>query len=196
VIGGGGLFVLQAVCTLSGISSEPSAALSQGSKIKTEEDGGTLKLAEAVTLEIQPNTLIEVEALSDSNSTLLLQEGEFTAEVTGLPSGETVKVDMSQAVAEITGTVFTVKETGTESTLSVKEGSVAFTSKVDGETVTVEAGQKVVATAAGLGSTITETGALDVYTMIIVVVVAVVVIIAAILVIRRRSKKDANSIND
>ena len=178
------------------MQANDGAALSQGSKIKTEEDGGTLKLAETIMLEIQPNTLIEVEALSDSGSTLLLQEGEFTAEVRGLASGETLKVDMSQAVAEITGTVFTVKETGTESTLSVKEGSVAFTSKVDGETVTVEADQKVVATSAGLGSTITETGAQDVYTMIIVVVVAVVVILAAILVIRRRSKKDANRIND
>jgi hypothetical protein len=164
------------------------AALSQGSKIKTEEDGGTIKLAETITLEIQPNTLIEVEALSDSGSTLLLQEGEFTAEVTGLTSGEIVKVDMSQAVAEITGTVFTVKETGTESTLSVKEGSVAFTSKVDGETVTVEAGQKVVATSAGLGSILTETDAV-VYALIIAVVVAVAALIAAILVLRRRSKK-------
>jgi len=163
--------------------------LSQGSKIKTEENSGTLKLAETITIEMQPNTLIEIEALSDSGSTLLLQEGEFTAEVTAVSSGEDLKVDMSQAVAEITGTVFTVKETGTESTLSVKEGSVAFTSKVDGETVTVEAGQKVVATAAGLGSTVTETGAPDVYTLIIVAVVAVAVIIVAILVIRRRSKK-------
>ncbi|MBN1245509.1 FecR domain-containing protein [Candidatus Bathyarchaeota archaeon] len=165
------------------------AALSQGSKIKTEENSGTLKLGNTTTLEIQPNTLIEIEELTDDSSTLLLQEGEFTAEVTGLTSGETVKVDMSQAVAEITGTVFTVTETGTESALSVKEGSVAFTSKVDGETVTVEADQKVVATAAGLGSTITETGALDSYTLVIVAAVAIIVIIMVILVIRRRSKK-------
>jgi hypothetical protein len=95
---------------------------------------------------------------------------------------------MSQAVAEITGTVFTVTETGTESTLSVKEGTVDFTSKVDGETVTVEAYQKVVATAAGLGSTITETGSPDVYTLIIVAVAAVIFIIVAILGIRRHSK--------
>ena len=165
-------------------------SLSQGSKIKTEENSGTLKLGNTTTLEIQPNTLIEVESLSEADSTLLLQEGEFTASVTGLASGETVKVDMSQAVAEITGTVFTVTETGTESTLSVKEGSVALTSKVNGETVTVEANQKVVATATGLGSTLTDTGAPDMYTLIIAVVaVVVIVIIVAILVIRRRGKK-------
>jgi hypothetical protein len=166
------------------------ASLSQGSKIKTEAEGGTVKLGNTTTLEIQPNTLIEVEALSDTGSTLLLQEGEFTAEVTGLPAGGSLKVDMSQAVAEITGTVFTATETGTESTLSVKEGSVIFTSKVNGETVTVEADQKVVATTEGLGSTLTETGTPDMYTLIIAVVaVVVIVIIATILLIRRRSKK-------
>ena len=170
--------------------AKDGVALSQGSKIKTEEDSCILKLGNTTTLEIQPNTLIEVESLSEADSTLLLQEGEFTASVTGLASGETVKVDMSQAVAEITGTVFTVTETGTESTLSVKEGSVALTSKVNGETVTVEANQKVVATATGLGSTLTDTGAPDMYTLIIAVVaVVVIVIIVAILVIRRRGKK-------
>ena len=165
------------------------AALSEGSKIKTEEEGGTVKLGNTTTLEIQPNTLIEVEVLSDTGSTMLLQEGEFTATVTGLASGETVKVDMSQATAEITGTVFTVTETSIESTLSVKEGSVVFTSKVDGETVTLEANQKVVATASGLGSTTIVTGTPDVYTLIIIAVVAVIAIIVAALVIRRRSKK-------
>jgi hypothetical protein len=165
-----------------------NASLSQGSKIKTEENGGTLKLGNTTTLEIQPNTLIEVEALTGDSSTLLLQEGEFTADVTGLPSGGSLKVDMSQAVAEITGTVFTVTETGTESTLRVKEGSVAFTSKVDGETVTVAAGEKVTATAEGLGSTLTETGTSDTSTLIIAVavVVSVVLIIVAILGIKRR----------
>lgn len=164
-----------------------NASLSQGSKIKTEENGGTIKLGDTTTLDIQPNTLIEVEALTDDSSALLLQEGEFTAHVTGLPAGGSLKVDMSQATAEITGTVFTVTETGTESTLSVKEGSVAFTSKVDGKTVTVAAGEKVTATTEGLGSTLTETGAPDAYTLVAVAVaVSVVVIIVAVLVIKRR----------
>jgi ferric-dicitrate binding protein FerR (iron transport regulator) len=118
---------------------------------------------------------------------LILQDGEFTATVTGLPTGGSLKVDMSQATAEITGTVFTVTETGTESMLGVKEGSVAFTSKVDGETVTVAAGEKVTATTEGLGSTLTETGAPDMYTLIaVVVVVSVVIIILAVLGIKKK----------
>jgi hypothetical protein len=106
------------------------------------------------------------------------------------------RIDISQAVAEIKGTVFTVTETGTESALSVKEGSVAFTSKVDGTTVTVEAGQKVTATVTGLGSTLTETGAIDAYTLkiAVVAVVSVVFMIVAILVIKRkRSRKSQAS---
>jgi hypothetical protein len=171
-----------------------SASLSQGSKIKTEETGGTLKLGDAVTLEIHPNTLIEIEALTDSDTTLLLQDGEFTAQVSGLPAGGSLKVDMSQATAEITGTVFTVTETGTESTLSVKEGSVAFTSKVDGGTATVAAGEKVTATTEGLGSTLTETGAPDMYPLIAVVaVVAVIIIAVAILGFRRGNSKKLKS---
>ena len=162
-------------------------SLSQGSKIKTEENGGTLKLGNTTTLDVQPNTLIEVEALTESDATLILQDGEFTATVTGLPTGGSLKVDMSQATAEITGTVFTVTETGTESMLGVKEGSVAFTSKVDGETVTVAAGEKVTATTEGLGSTLTETGAPDMYTLIaVVVVVSVVIIILAVLGIKKK----------
>jgi hypothetical protein len=161
-------------------------SLSQGSKIKTEENSGTLKLGNTTTLDIQPNTLMEVEELTGDSSTLLLQEGEFTAYVTGLPTGGSLKVDMSQATAEITGTVFTVTETGIESTLSVKEGSVAFTSKVDGETVTVAAGEKVTATAEGLGS-LTETETPNAYTLIAVaVVVSVVIIIVVVLGIKKR----------
>jgi hypothetical protein len=171
-----------------------SVSLLQGSKIKTEENSGTLKLGDTTTLDIQPNTLIEVEALSDTGSTLLLQDGEFTAEVTGLPAGGSLKVDMSQATAEITGTIFTVTETGTESTLSVKEGSVAFTSKVDGGTVTVAAGEKVTATTEGLGSTLKETGTPDMYTLIAVaVVIGVVIIVVAIFGVRRRNSKKLKS---
>ena len=103
----------------------------KAAKSKPKKNCGTLKLDNTTTLDIQANTLIEVEALTESQIILLLQNGEFTAHVTGLLAGCSLKVDMSQATAEITGTLFIVMETGTESTLSVKEGAVAFTSKVD-----------------------------------------------------------------
>jgi len=169
-----------------------NVSLSQGSKIKTEENTGTLKLAGTSNLQMQPNTLVEVETLSGNMVTLLLHEGEFTANVKGLPSGGSLKVDMSQAVAEITGTVFTATETGTESTLSVKEGSVTFTSKVDGRTVTVDAGQKITATAAGLASTLPEQGAPGSNTAIIAVAALAILISAGLAIfgiIRRRSRK-------
>lgn len=167
------------------------ASVSEGNKIKTEEDAGTLKLAGTTKIEMQPNTLIVIGALTNNSGALVLQSGEFTAEVTGLPLGGSVKVDMSQAIAEIKGTVFTVTETGTESTLSVKEGSVVFTSKSDGKTVTVEAGQKVTATAAGLGSTPPQPVTSDSSTLIIAIAVIVIVVFVglAVLAIRRKRSR-------
>ncbi len=135
-----------------------NASLSQGSKIKTEENTGTLKLAGTTNLKIQPSTLIEVETLTENNNILLLHHGEFTADVENLPSGSALKVDMSQAIVEIKGTIFTVTETGTESSLSVQQGTVAFTSKFDGKTVNVLAGQNITASASGFESMPTETG--------------------------------------
>lgn len=160
----------------SWVQAKDGDAISEGSKIRTEENGGKFTLAETTTLEIEPDTLIEVVSLTDSGDTLLLHEGEFSADVMSLPSGETLIVDMSQAVVEIKGTVFTVTETGTESTLSVQEGSVDFTSKVDGKIVTVESGQKIVATSTGLGSILTEPETSD--TSLYLVVAAIVVVVA------------------
>jgi ferric-dicitrate binding protein FerR (iron transport regulator) len=165
--------------------------LTEGSKIKTDTNGGTLKLADTTTLNLEPNTLIQIQLLSESNNILLLQTGEFTANVKNLPANTTLSVEMSQAVAKITGTIFTVKETGTDSTLSVQEGSVSFTSKVDGKTVNVEAGQKVTATSAGLGTTLTETKTqeLSPYAAIAAVVLIVIIVSVSIAVFKTKRKK-------
>lgn len=63
----------------------------------------------------------------------------------------TMEVEMSQAVAGIKGTRFELNETGTESTIRVTEGTVAFVSKATGDTVMVTAGEAVTATGAGFG---------------------------------------------
>jgi len=84
-----------------------------------------------------------------------------------------------------------VSETGTESKLTVHEGVVAFTSKVNGTTVDVGAGQSVTATASGLGE-IKEDGSLTnfpSYIIIAVVSVAVLSIVGvAVFLAKRKSK--------
>jgi len=140
---------------------------------------------------LKPDTLIEVRARTENGSSLKLVNGEVTVTADNLTEGETLEVDMSQAVATIKGTVFTVSETGTESKLTVHEGVVAFTSKVNGTTVDVGAGQSVTATASGLGE-IKEDGSLTnfpSYIIIAVVSVAVLSVVGvAVFLAKRKSK--------
>lgn len=60
-------------------------------------------------------------------------------------------IEMSQAVAGIKGTTFVLEDDGQTSTLKVIEGMVEFTSMTTGESVMVEGGKMVSATADGLG---------------------------------------------
>jgi hypothetical protein len=167
-----------------------SSSLSQGSQIKTEENTGSLKLGGTTTLQMQPNTMVEVESQSGNNSTLLLHIGEFTADVKNMPSGSTLKVEMSQGVAEIKGTIFTVTETGTKSTLSVQEGTVAFTSKFDGETVNVSAGKTITATSLGFESTPeTPESISPILIIAVVAVIAVVVILGIVAFLKTKKNK-------
>jgi hypothetical protein len=166
--------------------------LAAGTKIRTTADNeASLTLADVATLQLKPDTLIEVQTRTENGSSLKLVNGEVTVTADNLTEGETLEVDMSQAVATIKGTVFTVSETGTESKLTVHEGVVAFTSKVNGTTVDVGAGQSVTATASGLGE-IKEDGSLTnfpSYIIIAVVSVAVLSIVGvAVFLAKRKSK--------
>ncbi len=163
-------------------------SITEGTKIRTQESSGEITLAGVTIIDMQPNTLIDVESLTDDSSTLHLDEGEFTASVTGLASGSTLHIDMSQAVAVITGTVFTVTETGTKSTLSVAEGSVVFTSKANGESVTVTSGQTVVATSDGFDSTPNQNGSDDSLIYIVGGVIVVAVLVGVVFFVSRRRK--------
>ncbi|MCW4047908.1 MAG: FecR family protein [Candidatus Bathyarchaeota archaeon] len=126
-------------------------SLTEGTKIKTAEaEGASFTLAETTAIQMKPNTLIEIQASTANSQKLQLTQGEFTATVRNLTEGAALQVEMSQAVATVKGTVFTVSETGSESKLTVHEGVVTFTSKTNGVSVDITGGQSVTATAAGL----------------------------------------------
>lgn len=145
-------------------------SLTEGTKIKTAEaEGASFTLAETTTIGMNPNTLIEIQALTANSQKLQLTRGEFTATVRNLPEGATFQVDMSQAVATVKGTVFTVSETGSESKLTVYEGVVTFTSKTNGASVDITVGQSVTATAAGLSDIVQVE-----FPLIAIIVIAVV----------------------
>ena len=100
---------------------------------------------------MNPNTLIEVQTSTVNSQRLQLLQGGFTATVRNLPEGAMLAVELSQAEATVKGTVFTVTENSSESKLTVQEGVVTFTSKTNGASVDVTAGQSVTATATGIG---------------------------------------------
>jgi hypothetical protein len=162
--------------------------LTEGTKIKTAEaEGASFTLSETTTLQMNPNTQIEIQASTASSQRLQLLQGEFTATVRNLPEGKTFQVEMSQAIAIVKGTVFTVTENGSESKLNVQEGIVTFTSKTDGATVDVAAGKSATATAAGL-SDVEEGGFPFVAIVVIAVVLAVLAAGIAVWAFKRKRK--------
>jgi ferric-dicitrate binding protein FerR (iron transport regulator) len=162
--------------------------LTEGTKIKTAEaEGASFTLSETTTLQMNPNTQIEIQTSTATSQRLQLLQGEFTATVRNLPEGATLQVEMSQAIATVKGTVFTVTENGSESKLNVQEGIVTFTSKTDGATVDVAAGKSATATAAGL-SDVEEGGFPFVAIVAVAVVLAVLAAGIAVWAFKRKRK--------
>ena len=81
-----------------------------------------------------------------------LVAGTIYANVKKMLKDGTMEVEMSQAVAGIKGTRFILTDTGTESTIRVTEGTVAFRAKSDGTETLVHAGESVTASGTGLGA--------------------------------------------
>ncbi len=180
---------LQAIGQDSWTQAVNGASLTEGMKIRTaESDFASFTLSETATLQLNPRTLIEVKASTGNSQRLQLVQGEFKATVRDLPAGATFSVEMSQAEVTVKGTVFTVTENGSESKLTVQDGVVTFTSKTNGASVDVAAGQSATATANGLGDA--EQGGVPY--VVVVVVVALVALLAVTVWMRRRRKTEAS----
>jgi hypothetical protein len=165
-------------------------SLSAGTMIKTNQESGEFTLGETTTLQLAPNTLVEIQTSTGNSQKLKILQGEITGTVKNLPAGSTLEVEMSQAVATIKGTVFTVTENGAESKLSVEEGIVEFTSKTNGNSVEVMAGQTVTATANGLGNIVQGSGFSFVNTAVIILAISVAAIAGiAVWIVKRKKNK-------
>jgi hypothetical protein len=80
--------------------------------------------------------------------------GNMWVNIKKMAKDGSMQVEMSQAVAGIKGTTFVVEETGSTSTLKVIEGTVEFTSLVNGAVAEVTSEQQVVASASGLAAAV------------------------------------------
>lgn len=84
------------------------------------------------------------------DNVLKLIAGQLWSNVKKMVKDGSMDIEMGQAVAGIKGTIFVLKETSTESRISVLEGEVEFRSKVNNDVVVVFAGEKIAASSFGL----------------------------------------------
>ena len=186
-------------------------ALPKDTYIKTAEDSSVvLSCADMSTFVLKPESEIQLTGPAEKEGKLRMLAGDLWANVKKMVKDGNMEVEMTQAVAGIKGTTFVMHETGTESTLKVIEGQVAFTSDFNGTVQQVATGQ--MATDSGKGtSTIktfdvtaeqndwntviattnsapTKSSGNNTLILIIVAAVAVIVVITLIAVLRKNKK--------
>jgi hypothetical protein len=167
--------------------------LETGAKLKTSENAGGSFTFGGTRFDLNADTLVVVLSSAGDGRRLQLVHGRFSARVENLSEGETLTIEMSQAVATVKGTVFTLDESDNESLLSVQEGVVTFVSKTTGETLNLSEGQSAMATSAGFGEITRETGLPSFILVAIAAVVVVLGIILSVLVLRKKKKGSYDS---
>ncbi|MFA5828434.1 MAG: FecR family protein [Candidatus Shapirobacteria bacterium] len=120
--------------------------------IKTGENSkAVISFPDMTTFEMKPESEIVLDTPPEKDSKLKLLAGNIWANVKKMVKDGTMEVHMGQAVAGIKGTTFVLEERENMSTLKVIEGGVAFKSKVTNDEKSVNPGEMLSATSAGLG---------------------------------------------
>ncbi|MDP2845190.1 MAG: FecR family protein [Candidatus Methanoperedens sp.] len=121
--------------------------------IKTDEDStAIIGFADMSVFVMKRETEVVVATPPRQDSKLKLVFGNIWVNIKRMFKDGSMEVEMNQAVSGTKGTIFALEETGSTSTLKVADGSVEFTHKVTGETLTIYAGEKVTAGKSGFGS--------------------------------------------
>lgn len=126
--------------------------LPENAHIKTQEDSFViLSFPDMSTYHMKEESHIVLTTDPDTKrSKLSIVAGRVWVNVKKMLETGSMEVEMQQAVCGIKGTTFVCEEIGGKSTLKVIEGTVEFTSKINGEAVIVEGGQQVLADSGGL----------------------------------------------
>lgn len=120
--------------------------------IKTSERSSViLSFADMTTFTMKPETMIILSPPTAKDSQFKLLVGTLWVNIKKMLKDGSMDIEMSQAIAGARGTTFVLEDDGKTSTLKVIEGTVEYTSKTTGESVMVEGGETVSATADGLG---------------------------------------------
>ncbi len=127
------------------------AVLPEGTRIKTSERSSVvLSFADMTTFVMKPETEIMLSKPEAGPGPFKLLVGNLWVNWTHMIKTGYLPFEGSQAVAGIKGTTFVLEDDGTETTLKVIEGTVEFTSKVTGDSLTVKGGNMLSASKDGL----------------------------------------------
>ena len=114
-------------------------------RIKTEEDSGAiLGLEDMSTYVIKPESILIIHTEEDKTSRLELIVGAIVGNWKKMLQGKSIKCEMSQCVAGISGTIVAFEETGKESRVWLLAGSVGVKSKKTGKVTKLKPGQRSV----------------------------------------------------
>jgi len=114
-------------------------------RIKTEEESGAiLGLEDMSTYEMKPESILIIHTEEDKTSRLELIVGAIVGNWKKMLQGKSIKCEMSQCVAGISGTIVAFEETGKESRVWLLAGSVEVKSKKTGKVTKLKPGQRSV----------------------------------------------------
>lgn len=127
------------------------AVLPEGTRIKTSDrSSAMLSFADMTTFVMKPETEIILSKPEAGPGNFRLVTGYLWVNFKHVLKTGDFPFEGSQAVAGIKGTTFVLEDDGMETTLKVIEGTVDFTSKVTGDSLTVEGGNMLSASKDGL----------------------------------------------
>ncbi len=133
------------------IPATPKVKLLVDDHISTGADSfAILQFQDMTTFQMKPDTEVIVKSPPAQETKLGLVSGHLWINFKKMLTNGTMEVEMGQAVAGIKGTTLVLEQINGTSSLKVIEGVVSFTSKETGESIDVQAGEKVSADFNGL----------------------------------------------
>lgn len=131
--------------------AEMEMVLERGLHINTESESmAIISFADMTTFAMKPFTRVILDCSPPKETKLELLAGKLWVNVKKMIKDGTMNVTLNQAVAGTKGTVFVLEEDGQVSTVKVLQGSVSFTSRATGQSMLVNTGEMVSASAVGL----------------------------------------------
>jgi hypothetical protein len=122
-----------------------------GDHVITGEDSyATIAFSDMDVFKLPSESEIVIKSIVTDESKLSVIKGNIMVNAKKMLTGGSIEVQTSQAVTAIKGTTFTLETTNDATILKVLEGTVNYTSKANGKSTLVPAGQTVTADGTGL----------------------------------------------